>query len=90
MFNYDEFEEKFPTSIGISRSDLALLNTGADMDNLAVSEKSYRDLKVCCLATGGVGNALRSGVDKAHWIEDDGNYVNTLGTINIILLTNAI
>ena len=59
------------------------------MDNLAVCENSYQNLIVSCLATGGVGNALRSGVDKANWMEQDGNFVNTLGTINIILLTNA-
>lgn len=89
MVNYDVFEEKFPASIGIPRDNLALLSTNANMDNVAVSEKSYQDLIVCCLATGGVGNALRSGVDKAHWIEQNGKYVNTLGTINIIILTNA-
>ena len=36
-----------------------------------------------------MGNALRSGVDEAHWIEQDGVYAKTLGTINIILLTNV-
>ena len=89
MHNYDEFEDKFPLNLGIPRADLALLSTGANMDNLAVCEKSYRDLIVCCLATGGVGNALRSGVDVTNWVEQDGTYVNTLGTINIILLTNT-
>lgn len=89
MFNYEEFEQNFPTALGLPHNDLALLSTGANMDNLAVSEKSYHDLIVCCLATGGVGNALRSGVDKAHWIEQDGDYVNIRGTINIILITNA-
>ena len=89
MLNYEEFEEKFPVNLGIPRGDLALLSTGANMDNLAVCEKSFQDLIVCCLATGGVGNALRSGVDGANWMEQDGKYVNTLGTINIILLTNV-
>ena len=89
MLKYDEFEENFLVSLGIPRGDLSFLSTGANMDNLAVCEKSYRDLIVCCLATGGVGNALRSGVDGANWMEQDGTYVNTLGTINIILLTNA-
>jgi len=89
MHNYEDFEEKFPVNLGIPRDDLALLSTGANMDNLAVCEKSYRDLTVCCLATGGVGNALRSGVDVTNWIEQEGTYLNTLGTINIIILTNA-
>jgi adenosylcobinamide hydrolase len=29
------------------------------------------------------------GVDRGTWIEKNGIYENTLGTINIILLTNA-
>lgn len=89
MLNYNEFEENFPTILGIPNDALALLSTGADMNNLAVCEKSYENLIVYFLATGGVGNALRSGVDEAHWVEQDGKYVNTRGTINIILLTNV-
>jgi len=89
MLNYEEFEEKFPVNLGVHRGDLALLSTEANMNNLAVCKKSYQDLIVCCLATGGVGNALRSGVDGANWMEQDGTYVNTLGTINILLLTNV-
>jgi adenosylcobinamide hydrolase len=90
MENYEEFEEKFPALLGISRSDLALLSTGADMDNLAFCEKSFEEFKVCCLATAGVkNNALRTGVDLACYVERAGNYINLDGTINIILLTNA-
>ena len=89
MMNYQEFEETFPAVLGIPRSDFSFLSTIANMENVAVCEKSYQDLIVSCLATGGVGNALRAGVDKANWIEQDGKFVKTLGTINIILLTNA-
>jgi adenosylcobinamide hydrolase len=89
MMNYQKFEESFPAVLGIRRSDLSFLSTKANMENLAVCEKSYQDLVVSCLATGGVGNALRSGVDGANWMEQNGNFVNTVGTINIILLTNV-
>ncbi|MCW4034296.1 MAG: adenosylcobinamide amidohydrolase [Candidatus Bathyarchaeota archaeon] len=89
MYHYDEFEQSFPASLGVDCDDLAMLSTGAHMDNLAVCEKSFKDLRVCCLATGGVGNALRSGVDVAEWVEQDGKYVSTRGTINIFVLTNA-
>jgi adenosylcobinamide hydrolase len=89
MLNYVEFQEKFPASLKIPRGDLSFFSTGADMENVAVCEKSYQKLAVSCLATGGVGNALRMGVDKGNWIERDGKYVNTLGTINIIILINA-
>lgn len=40
-------------------------------------------------ATGGTGNALRSGVDKANYLERNRRFEYTLGTINIILLFNA-
>jgi adenosylcobinamide amidohydrolase len=76
--------------LGISHSDLAFLSTGADMDNLAVCEKSFEEFNVCCLATAGAkNNALRTGVDLADYVERAGNYINLNGTINIILLTNA-
>jgi adenosylcobinamide hydrolase len=89
MKDYAAFEEDFPKVLGIPRSDLSFLSTGANMDNLAVCEKSYQDRIVCCLATGGVGNALRAGVDESDWMEQDGTYTKTLGTINIIILTNV-
>lgn len=89
MKNYDAFKENFPKVLGIPHDDLAFLSTGANMNNLAVCEKSFKDCIVCCLATGGVGNALRSGVDVANWIEQNGKFMNALGTINIILLTNV-
>ena len=89
MKDYSAFEKDFPCALGIPNNDLSFLSTGANMNNVAVCEKSYRDRIVCCFATGGVGNALRSGVDTAVWIEQDGFYTKTLGTINIILLTNV-
>jgi adenosylcobinamide hydrolase len=89
MRHYNEFQANFPTSLNISSSDLSFVSTGANMENVAVCERSYMDLTVSVLATGGVGNALRTGVDEAYWLESDGNYVNLLGTINIILLSSA-
>ena len=89
MKDYAAFEADFPKVLGIPRGDLSFLSTGANMNNVAVCEMSYQGRIVCCLATGGVGNALRSGVDEAHWIEQDGVYAKTFGTINIILLTNV-
>jgi len=35
------------------------------------------------------GNALRTGVDVASYVEQAGNFVSTRGTINVIFLTNA-
>jgi adenosylcobinamide hydrolase len=90
MKNYGEFQKKFPLTLGIRPEEITFLSTGVNMDNLAVCETSYQEFKVCCLATAGAkGNALRTGVDIAGYVERDGNFVNTTGTINVILLTNA-
>jgi adenosylcobinamide amidohydrolase len=89
MNNYAAFEEEFPKTLGIPKNDLSFISTGANMNNVAVCEKSFQERTVCCLATGGVGNALRAGVDATKWIEKDGRYEKTLGTINIIVLTNV-
>jgi len=90
MKNYEEFQKKFPLALGIRPEEIAFLSTGVDMDNLAVCERSYQEFKVCCLATAGAkGNALRTGVDVASYVERAGNFTSASGTINVILLTNA-
>ncbi len=69
----------------------AMLFTGADMDNLAVVKKTFRELEVTALASAGVtGNAMRMGVDAGLFYEPDKKeQESTLGTINILLLTNT-
>ena len=90
MKNYQEFKRNFPLALGIDPMAIAFLSTGVDMDKLAVCEKSYEEFKVCCLATAGAkGNALRTGVEIASYVERPGHFVSTVGTINVILLTNA-
>jgi adenosylcobinamide amidohydrolase len=90
MKNYKGFQKKFPLTLGIRPEEISFLSTGVDMDNLAVCETFYQEFKVCCLATAGAkGNALRTGVDVAGYVERDGNFVCAAGTINVILLTNA-
>lgn len=90
MKNFQEFKRDFPSALGIDPADIAFLSTGVDMDQLAVCEKSYGELKVCCLATAGAkGNALRTGVDVTSYVEQPGFFVSTVGTINVIILTNA-
>ncbi|MEM2098601.1 MAG: adenosylcobinamide amidohydrolase [Candidatus Bathyarchaeia archaeon] len=90
MQNYKAFKRKFPRSLGILPQDIAFMSTGVNMDNAAVHESSYQELKVCCVATAGAkGNALRTGVDKAFYIERNGKFQHIPGTINLIILTNA-
>ncbi len=90
MRNYKKFKRKLPLSLGIRPSDIAFLSTGVNMDDMAVCEKSYEEFQVCCLTTAGAkGNALRTGVDTAVYVERNGQFVVSIGTINILLLTNA-
>ena len=88
--DYQGFENRLPYILGIHPGEISLLTTGADMDNLAVCERSYQEFMMCCLTTAGVkNNAQRMGVDEAGSVERDGKFENLSGTINIILLTNA-
>ncbi|MGB5158271.1 MAG: adenosylcobinamide amidohydrolase [Desulfobacterales bacterium] len=67
--------------IGKSLKDSSFLFTGADMDNLSVKRKEFKDIVVYALVTAGVkSNAMRMSVDEGMFYEP--------GTINIIILTN--
>lgn len=84
-------------ALGFSKNESAFLFTGADMDNLAVVKKSYRDIDVYALVTAGVkSNALRMANDignfypEAQFNDKMSNPDNDKpGTINIILLCNV-
>ncbi|MGM0644632.1 MAG: adenosylcobinamide amidohydrolase, partial [Thermodesulfobacteriota bacterium] len=68
-------------ALGLESDGTALLFTGADMNNLAVRQERFRDLKVWAFVTAGVeSNAMRAGKDKGLFYEP--------GTINVILLSN--
>ncbi len=76
-------------NLGYDPEKIAMLATGVDMDKLEIKYEEFRDYKVCCIATAGVSsNALRIGVDAGGNYEIDGKF-QRLGTINIILMTNA-
>ncbi|WP_022668590.1 adenosylcobinamide amidohydrolase [Desulfospira joergensenii] len=68
-------------NLGFAAGKFATLMTGADMENLCVVEKQFKDLSVTVFATAGVkGNAMRMSKDKGYYFPH--------GTINIILGTN--
>lgn len=68
-------------TLGQSPERASFLFTGADMDNLAVGQAEFKELKVTALVTAGVEtNAVRMSRDRGDYYEP--------GTINIILLTN--
>ena len=87
--NWRTFEQEICADLGLQREEVAMLSTGVDMDNLAVAVRLYEEFSVTVLATAGVKhNALRTGVDSGGSLERDGEFT-TLGTINLIILTNA-
>lgn len=62
------------------------LITLAEMKNVAIVNKSYRNMDVTAVVTAGVRtNASRAGDPSSYW-EENGQF--HFGTINIILLTN--
>jgi len=68
-------------SIGRESVDTSLLFTGADMDNLSVQRRQYKQMSVYVLVTAGVrSNAVRMAEDIGAWYEP--------GTINMIILAN--
>ncbi len=90
MQSFQEFRQSFPLALGVTPELLSFLSTGVDMDQLASCEQSYAALNVCCLATAGAkGNALRTGAEVANYMELPGSFANAIGTINILLLTDA-
>ncbi|NLD37747.1 MAG: ABC transporter substrate-binding protein [Desulfatiglans sp.] len=67
--------------LGKSEKDTSLLFTGADVDNLSIVKKRFRDMEITALVTGGVtSNAMRMSRDEGSFYEP--------GTINIIILPN--
>jgi adenosylcobinamide amidohydrolase len=82
-----KMKENVAEKFGVSPSKTAQLGTAADMKNLAVVTKSFPPFVVTALVTAGAKtNALRAGVDEGRHIEGQEPH----GTVNIILLTNAV
>ncbi|HYA77910.1 MAG TPA: adenosylcobinamide amidohydrolase [Verrucomicrobiae bacterium] len=87
---HQKFMRRLPHTLGINPKDITFICTAVNMEKIAINEKSYRDFKVCCLATGGAkDNALRMGVDVGNWVEKKTFFQFASGTINVIILTNV-
>ena len=86
----NEYEEKIHAGLKLDHSEVAMLFTGVDTDNIFIKKEEYGKIKFYACVTAGVkSNAQRIGVDKAGSVEiKEGNFKN-LGTVNIILLTNV-
>lgn len=77
--------------LGLDPAATAILFTGANMENMAVVEKHFRDMRVVAIVTAGVmGNAMRMGYDDGGYYElDHADKKTTHGTINVLLLSNT-
>ena len=75
--------------LGIDPKFTTGLLTSAQMENACVVTKQYRNLEVSAITTAGVRvNASRAG-DSASYYEENGDFQFDVGTINVIILTNA-
>ncbi|XRP96546.1 adenosylcobinamide amidohydrolase [Methanocaldococcus sp. 16A] len=100
VHNYKDYENQVLNKIGVKKEDIALLSTGADMDNLAIAKEKFDEFYVIAFTTAGAKyNAIRLGDEEADYIEKDfktykienGKLISKeeIGTVNIILITNA-
>lgn len=85
--------------VGIAPDEAAYLSTAADIRNVAAAVESFDGVTVAVLATAGARtNAQRAGVDRGDFVEwktapgeapSPPSRRSGVGTVNIILLTNA-
>ena len=67
-----KMQQKIAANLELRASDISMMGTAADMDNLAVVTKVYGPFTLTALVTAGArGNALRTGVDEGTYIEPD-------------------
>ena len=87
----DELTAIATQALDLVPDSTAMLFTGADMDNLAVVKKTFREMEVIALVTAGVeGNSMRMGTDTGSFYElEKPDQTDKPGTINIVLLTNT-
>jgi len=75
--------------LGLKPAETAILFTGARMQNLAVSRKTFKEITVIALVTAGViSNAERMSADYGGFYEPEVATPVGHGTINILLLSN--
>lgn len=73
--------ERTYSVLDLKEKNASFLFTGADMDNLAITTKEFKKMKIVAFVTAGVrGNALKMSKDNGGFYEP--------GTINIIIMTN--
>lgn len=89
--NRKGYEKRICADLKLKSANVAMLFTGADMDNLSIKREEYEDFRIyACVTAGAKSNAQRIGVDKAESVEKEEGKFERLGTVNIIVLTNAL
>jgi adenosylcobinamide hydrolase len=76
-------------SLGYNPEKTAGLLTAAKIKNFAVSRKSFKELDVTAIVTGGVTCNAGTAGDEASFYEEDGRFITKIGTINTILIIEA-
>jgi adenosylcobinamide hydrolase len=82
-----DFMFKKAHNLGLNPENVAGLLTSADIDNVAVSIRHFRELEVTAIVTGGVKVNGGTAGDPASYYEKNGTF--EVGTINTIVLVNA-
>ncbi|MGC9105457.1 MAG: adenosylcobinamide amidohydrolase [Thermoprotei archaeon] len=86
----ESYVASYLSSLDVPREKTACLMTAADVEKASVKVEEYKSLWFAAFATAGTKhNAMRAGVDEAQCWEDDMEFYCGVGTISIILTTNA-
>ncbi len=89
MHEWKTYEEELMKDLGLYNKETFIMATSADMDNLSFKKEVFDGFEVNAFVTADVEtNAMRIGMDRGTSVERKGKF-ETIGTINIIVLTNA-
>lgn len=84
-----EYMFKKAQKLGLNPENVSGLLTSADMDNVAVSSRRFRELEVTAVVTGGTRVNGGAAGDPASYYEERGKFEFKAGTINTMVLVNA-
>lgn len=87
---YEEELSKNASYLGLNPFTTTGISTAAWMECVAICEKSYQDLVVTAIVTGGIDNNAVCVADPASYYEKDNEFFpHSPGTINILLSINC-
>ncbi|UTB32903.1 MAG: adenosylcobinamide amidohydrolase [Methanobacterium sp. ERen5] len=84
-----DYMYKKAKKLGFNPEKVSGLLTAANIENYAVSKKSFKDIDVTAIVTGGVTCNAGTAGDEASFYEEDGRFITKIGTINTILIIEA-